>query len=774
MSRRFHVFLGTSMMLAFLCGSVAASSAAQTPTGTITGRVTLASTDDPVHGATVIVIGARDTVTTGEDGRFTVPNVPPGTYAVIAQRQHLSAVRQEAVVTAGGTTTVDFELTLEATHEEVTVTASATGAGTAFDSFNAVTTLDSTEIARNAGAGIGEVLQNEPGVSMRSFGPGASRPIIRGFDGDRVLIMQDGLRTGDLSSQSGDHGVSIDPGGLERLEVVKGPATLLYGSNAIGGVVNAITPQDAFRTSPFDGVLGGITLDTGTVNDQVGGHGSLQWGRSGWTVWGSGGSRRSGDYEAPGLVVENSASSLGTARAGMGWVGTRAFFGIGGQLERSRFGIPFAGEFHEHDHGDDADSENEEEPHLDIDLDADRREVRLDTGLRDMGQPFLENLKITLAAIRYRHDELEIENGIEAVGTSLENETNSLRVELEQDRQRRLSGRLGLEWFGRDFSASGEEALAPATFQTAFSVFAYEELGFDRFRLQFGGRLERNGYDVSAREIDSEGEGDGTAHLPTPPEVRDRDFTGVSGSFGVHADLTPASALVVNLTTATRAPSLEELYNFGPHLGNAAFEIGNPDLEVERTIGLDLSLRRRGARASGEINVFTYAIRNFVFSDFTGEVIDGLREADVMQGNSRFVGAEASGSVELGGHVHATVGASLVRATLTDTDQPLPRIPPFSARFELEVPFRGITVTPEVVLNAAQRRVFTGETPTDGYALLNLSATYFIVRAHATHSVTFKAHNLTNEAYRLHTSFLKALAPEAGRGVKLSYTVRFF
>jgi iron complex outermembrane receptor protein len=754
-----------------------AGAAGQESGGIVTGRVTFATNGAPVHGATVMVIGARRSATTGDDGRFTIENVQSGAQEVLAHREHLSAARQTVTVPAGGTVTVDFALALEATHEEVTVTASATGGATAFDSFNAVTTLDSTEIMKSLGMSISDVLQHEPGISSRSFGPGSSRPIIRGFDGDRVLIMQDGMRTGDLSSQSGDHGVSIEASGLERLEIVKGPATLLYGSNAIGGVVNAITPQDAFRADPFDGMLGGATVDLGSANDQLGGSANIHWGRKGWSVWGGGSRRRTGDYDTALGPVANSAAELGTGRGGFGWVGTRTFFSASGQMERSRFGVPFAGEFHAHADESTGD-EDADAGELAIDLKSRRRELRFDTGLRNLTNSFVDNLKLTVAAVDYRHDEIEVEGGVEQIGTEFHNETTSARVEIEQQRKGPLGGRLGLEWFGRDFVATGEEALAPPAAHRAVSVFAYEEMVFDRFRLQFGGRLERTAYTVgerpaSSHEHDDTDEGDAPGEHAAP-EVRDRAFTGVSGSFGVHRDLGERAAFVANVTTATRAPSLEELYNFGPHVGNAAFEIGNPNLEVERTFGLDVSLRRRGGRATGELNAFIYDIGNFVFFDFTDEQVDGLREAEVMQANSRFVGAEANGSMELGGHVHATAGVSFVRASLTDTGDALPRIPPVSARLELEVPFRGLTFTPEVVLAASQGRVFRDETRTAGYTLVNLSASYFVVRGHATHAITFKAHNLGNKAYRMHTSFLKDLAPEMGRGVKLSYTVRFF
>jgi iron complex outermembrane recepter protein len=743
-------------------GVPAASALAQSTAGTIVGRVTLEAGGSPVHGATIVVVGARRTAVSTEDGKFEIGNVPPGSYEVLAQREHFTAARQTVTVAAGQTVTLDFALSITGVHEEVTVTGMASGTATAFESFSSVTSLDSVELMKNRGATITDALANQPGVAVRSFGAGNARPIIRGFDGDRVLIMQDGVRTGDLSSQSGDHGISIDPAGLERLEVVKGPATLLYGSNAIGGVVNAITPQDAFRMSPFQGVLGGVSLDTGSANSQAGGNGNVQFGRGAWTAWAGGGGRRTGDYDTPAGPIDNSATEMRNGKGGVGWVGSRAFFSVGALAERSRYGVPFAGEFEAEEESEEPPAGEDDAPAAQIDLKTTRNELRVDTGLHNLAGRFLDNMKLTFATSSYRHDEIEAEDGIESLGTRFDNDTKSLRLEVEQKRAGRLSGRLGIDWLGRDYLATGAEALAPATTQHGFSAFVYEEMAFHRFRLQFGGRVERTNYDVDEAENEER------------PSVRDRDFTGASGSFGVHADLKTGVAFVANVTAASRAPALEELYNFGPHIGNLAFEIGNPDLDLERTVGLDLSLRGRTEGASGELNFFTYGIRNFVFFDFTGEEIEGLREANYLQGDSRFVGAEAKGDVKLARGIRLNGGFSVVRATLTDTDEHLPRIPPVSGRLELELPWRQLTVSPEVIMTAKQSNVFRDETATPGYALLNVGVTYFVPRGHATHAISFKAHNLTNKEYRLHTSFLKDLAPEMGRGVKLTYTVRFF
>jgi iron complex outermembrane recepter protein len=760
-----RTFIRFATLAATLAVVWSSSAFAQSAAGTVAGKAIFEATNQPVHGATVIVIGARRTITTTEAGTFEIPNVPVGTYEVIAQREHFSAARKTVTVTAGQTSTLEFVLSIETVHENVTVTASASGTATTFESFNAITSLDSVELAKNIGTSLADALATAPGVSKRSFGPGSGRPIIRGFDGDRVLVMQDGIRTGDLSSQSGDHGVSIDAASLDRLEVVKGPATLLFGSNAIGGVVNAVSPQDAFRVSPFVGSLGGLTFDASSADEAVGANGSIQYGRNGWTIWAGGGSRRSGDYKTPDTTIENSASRLQSGRAGFGYVGQKAFFSAGFTVEDGRFGIPFAGLFHHHD--DEEEAPAGEEHLAEVDIASLRRDLRMDVGMRNLGGTFLDTAKLTFAYTNYGHDEIEIEDGLEALGTEFRNNTTTMRAELEQKRRGRLTGRLGAEWFRRDFEARGEEALAPATVQNTFAGFVYEEVDFTKFRLQFGARAERTSYDVAVREaVEHDGH--------EAPPVRNRAFTAMSGSLGLHKTIGSAGAFVVNLSGASRAPALEELYNFGPHVGNLAFEIGNPDLEVERTLGVDVSLRSRHARAQGELNVFAYNISNFVFLDLHDEEIDGLREADFVQANARFIGAEASGSLDLHPRLHLHGGASYVRAKLTDANTFLPRIPALSARVELDVPFGNFKVGPEFVFTAAQNNVFGTETRTPGSTVVNLGASYLMARGHATHIVALKAYNLTNETYRLHTSFIKDLAAEMGRGVRLTYSVKFF
>ena len=763
-------------------------------TGTVQGTVTLIGEAGPVHGALVLLVGTGATALTDGGGRFEIDGVPAGSYEVLAQREHLTAGRQAIAVVTGEVVTVDFELAPSPVHEQVTVTASALGAETTFEAFNAVTTLDSFDIVRQGQVSLGDALRNEPGIASRSFGPGSSRPVIRGFDGDRVLILEDGVRTGDLSSQSGDHGVTLDPNGAERIEIVRGPATLLYGSNAVGGLVNVISPHESTRDSLFAGTRAQVSTDAGSANRQAGANVSVQHVQGSVRFWGAGSMRRTGDYDTPEGTIANSATELANARAGVGYDDDRFFASGGFAFEEGRYGVPFADEFHGHhdDEGEDHDEEG-----IEIDLSSRRRAGRFDVGLRNLTNPIIAGLRVSLSAIEWNHDELEVADGLEQIGTRFDNQTYIVRAEMNQRQTERLSGRFGAWTQLRGLEVTGFEALAPPTDQTSFAAFAYEELSLGRVRLQFGGRVERNGYRAGARAGGPEGDGHEDEHddevddeadeehddehgeredglALVAPVPRDRQFFGASASIGIHADLGMSSAFVANVTSSHRAPALEELYNFGPHVGNLAFEVGNPSLDGETTLGLDVSLRTRTGRVRSEFNAYVYGIDGFIFGDRTGALRDNLPVLDFVQGDSRFLGFDARGSLRLGGQTWATLGIGYVDAKLTATNEPLPRIPPLRGTLTLDVPYGGFTLSPELMYAARQDALFRGETETAGYSVLNVRASYTWPRQHAAHVVTFTGYNLTNTTYRNHSSFIKDLAPEMGRGIQVGYSVRFF
>ena len=788
---------GAALTLAMLA---AAASVQAQETGTVRGTVTLVENGGLVDGAVILILGTG-AFTFTENGRFEFTNVPAGSYLVTAERERLAAASRTVTVAAGETVTADFELSLSPVREEVTVTASAAtvGAAATLRAFNTVTTVDSFDIATDAPSSIGEALEDEPGIANRSFGPGASRPVIRGFSGDRVLIIEDGIPTGDLSATSDHHGMTVDPNSAERIEIVRGPATLLYGSSVVGGLINIITPHAAYRNlltppesygqSLTDGTRAQLGADTGSANRQAGTYTNLQHSQGDMLYWASGAKRRTGDYETPEGVVSNSAAELTNARTGLGYFGDRAFASLSLTFEDSRFGLPFEDLFHAHGH-DHGQEEAGGEEDRGTDLTSRRRVGRFDLGLRNLNNDFLQGVRTGFHVIDVADEHVHAITGGENIDSQVRNRNYIKRTLFYQRQLGRFTGRFGTELKYRDFQATGAETLAPRTDQRTFSVFGYEEVSLGRFRVQLAGRAEHNDYktagrvalpghdDMDDRRTDANDDDHGHTHGHDedehlePSDPRDRQFLGASTSVGLHADLGAATAFVANVMQSHRVPALQELYNFGPHLGN--FEVGNPDLEAETTLGLDFSLRHQSARVGSEMNFYVYDIENFIFGDHTTEIVNNLRVLDIVQGDSRFVGFDARGSVLLGRDTWATLGIGYVSATLTSTNEAVPRIPPLRATMSVDMHYGALTVSPELMLSRPQDRVFRDETATDGYAVLNVDASYIWPGQHRAHVLSFAGYNLANALYRNHMSFIKDLAPQMGRGVKVSYSLRFF
>jgi len=710
-------------------------------TGTLRGVVTLENSGSSLHDVSIQIVQLKRTVETDDNGAYEFKNVPQGTYTVLA---HMDGVPDLAkTVTVGGSEmTVDFVLRLSGPRIQITVTASGKEQST-FDAFQSVTSLDSVSLVEKSHTSIGDVLDGQPGVAKRSFGPGTTRPIIRGFDGDRVLILQDGIRTGSLSFQSGDHGEPLDVLNLSRLEVVKGPSTLLYGSSALGGVVNAVTGHHHVHVHPHEGFRGYLSGVGGSANAQGGGSGGFEFGKGNWLLWGNGGGQRTGDYHTPLGEIPNSETRIGDGLGGFGYFGNKGFFSLGYGINDGRYGIPFAGEFEAGEEG------SEEEEAAQIDLRFRRHNVPVTFGFRQLNS-FLDSLTVSLNYSKYQHQELEGDE----VGTTFNNQQYVYRATFDQRRAGRLTGSFGLWGLRRDYETIGAESLAPPVNQDAAALFTLQEIGFERFRLQFGGRLEHNRYN--------------------PLGLDKRSFTGFSGAAGIHIPLWKGGAFVTNYTHSYRAPALEELYNNGPHIGNLTFEVGNPNLTREMADGVDFSLRHHGERVRTEANFYYYNISDFVFLAPTGITEDGLPEADYSQADSRFLGTELGVDLRLHPNLWLNLGLDTVDAQLKQDNTPLPRIPPVRSRVGLEASYHGFSVKPEVVMANHQDKVFTNETSTAGYTVFNLAASYAYAQRHLAHIFSVNAFNLGDRLYRNHLSFIKELAPEIGRGVRFTYAVRFF
>ena len=727
------------VLLFIICGFFSSHALAQTTTttatGTLRGTVTLGGTGKPIHNALITILQLKRTVDTDDAGKYEIQGVPPGRYDIVAHLDRVPDIVRTTDLTTGENT-VDFQFELTGVREEVTVT--ATGSEQAVSSsIQSVEVLGSIELAKKSPVSLGEALDGELGIAKRSFGPGTARPVIRGFDNDRVLVLQDGNRIGGLGFQSGDHAEPVDVLTVERVEIVKGPASLLYGSNAIGGVVNTVSGHD----SPHKGLNGYLTGIGSTNGPQGGGSGGIEYGTNRWLTWANIGGQKSGDYDTPIGEVENSFSREASAAAGFGYYPTKGFFSFNYNFNKRRYGIPF--------------DPNDDEAEI-LELNPRRHSIEFRGGFRETNS-FVTAGTFSLNYNDYKHTEIESLTG--ETGTSFKNNSLLYQGMFDQKKIGRYSGRFGFWGMHRDFEAIGEEALAPPTIQNAFAVFGLQAFDWERVSLQFGGRLETNRYTPEAT--------DARGVLPN------RSFTGLSGAVGVRIGTWKNGAFVANYSHSYRAPALEELYNLGPHAGNLAFEIGNPNLERELGDGFDFGVRHSSKRLRFEANGFYYNIRDFIFLAPTGDVEDGLTVAEYAQDTARYAGTEARFDAALHPAVWLNLGLDYVNAELTSDSTPLPRIPPLRGRVGLEFRHKGLLLNPELVMANHQDRIFPTETPTAGYAVFNISGSYLFAQQHAAHIISFNFFNVGDTLYRNHLSFIKEFAPETGRGFRVTYTLRF-
>ncbi len=722
-------------------------------TAFISGKVTR-DNGDLMAGAVVVIEELKREVRTAEDGTYRFDNIPPGNYHVLVRAEGYSTRRTEVAVAALGAT---LNLVVELDLHFAEVVSVSPQSRAQFESYQPTSVLAGQELQKQIEATLGATLQGEPGVAMRSFGAGPARPVIRGLDGDRVAVLQDGQRVGDLSSQSGDHGVTLNPSSAQRIEVVRGPATLLYGANAIGGLVNVVTDQ--IPTRALQGTTGDFTFDVASNAGETGGAGDVHIGNGRFALHLGGGARRAGNYSTPEGEVDNSDLRSRVFNLGGSWTGQRSYVGASYGYDKSIYGIPIV------------------EEGL-ISLNPERHALTLRAGGEGLNG-WLSSYRATLGIRRYEHDELEGDE----VGTHFDNDTADAEVLLSHRQFGRLSGTIGASLLNRAFNAVGAEALAPPIDQRGGAVFLYEELTWPHVTFQFGGRLDR------------------TSFTPQSDILPDRDFAEASASAGLL--LRPAAAkddfvIALSVARAARNPALEELYFFGPHPGNFAFEIGNPDLNSERALGFDLSLRARSPRVRGEITLFANTIDDFIFRNPISEEEFEEREEEFDQrfgvvdepggghahsdefpfvefvgANSRLFGIEAHADVNVTDNLIAEMTYDWVRGSLTSSDDPLPRIPPFRVLAGLRYQRNALQVGGSVTAVGRQGRVFGDETPTPDYGLLRLYGSYSFVTGRVTNTLTARLDNATNETYRNHLNYLKDVLPEIGRNFKLVYSVSF-
>ncbi len=648
-----------------------------------------------------------------------------------------------------------------------------------------ISVLEGTSLFLQRRSTLGETLNELPGVSSTYFGPNSSRPVIRGLEGDRIRMLSNGIGVLDASSLSNDHAVPIDPLLVERVEVVRGPATLFYGGNAVGGVVNVIDnriPQEAIK-----GVRGRVEGRHGGAEREKAGGAMLEAGNGTFALHGDVYTRDTDDLRIKGPNVSPRLRAADPARAVTnGTLPNSASQSQGGALggaltwNKGYLGVSFSS--YDSQYGTVA------EPEVTIDM----RSKRWDAGgeVRDIPS-FVTGVKFKFANTDYKH--VELDAGTPA--TTFKNKGHEARLELTHRNIGPIKGAFGLQLNKFDFEALGAEAFVPPSSTDSKALFVFEELPLGNLKLSFGGRRERS-------EVSSQGGGPVPfgAAAPRFDPAQSRNFNANSIALGGLYTFVPGLALAVNATASERPPTYYELFANGPHAATGAYEVGSTALAKEKSRAVDIALRVRSGAHSGSIGVFHSRFKNYIgvfnsgntrgadgelnppetlasgASDNTGEEV--LPELAYRAVPARFRGMEAEGKYRVLDTAANTLDLLLkfdyVRAEDRGTGLPLPRIAPRRFGVGLNYQWNSLSARIDATRVSGQGRVSANELPTDGYTMLNVGVSYRVkLAATSGLDVFVRGVNLLNEDARNHVSLLKDIAPLGKRSGQVGMRLQF-
>jgi iron complex outermembrane receptor protein len=605
--------------------------------------------------------------------------------------------------------------------------------------------LRGERLQRRQATSLGDTLSTEPGVQSSSFGPGSGRPIIRGLDGPRIRVMDGGMGTSDLSTISPDHQTTGEPITARQIEVLRGPATLLYGSGASGGVVNVVTNR--IPDSRQEGVFGTAEARAASGTRENAGSVILDGGTRNFAWHLDGYKRNSGDYAIPSGRLANSFTRSDGFSLGGSWVGDRGYLGASYQQLNSLYGIPTP----------DASR---------IDMHQHRTDIAGE--LRDP-LPGFSRLRANWRDSRYQHAEIESSG---EVGTIFKNDGNEGRLELTHAPLAGWTGVLGVQTEKKTVSALGEEAIIPRTHSVTQGLFLVEDFSWHDFHFELGAR---GGKDT--RNPDE----------PNPS----RSFSLASYSAGTVWKFVPGYALALSFTSAQRAPSVEELYSNGAHVATASFEVGDPTLDKEKSRNIDLGLRKTAGAWRGKLGVFQNRIKNYIFARSVDQDGDGVADRvddtgaldpvgafqliNYAQAEARFRGIEGEISYRPD---PAGFGMRLfgdrAEGKLGGGGGNLPRISPSRLGFEADYKSGAWTSYGLLLRVFRQDRIATLESETAGYTRLDAGVEYALKTSDKLTTTLFlRGNNLLDQDMRVHTSFIKDFAPLPGRSIVAGLRANF-
>ena len=605
-----------------------------------------------------------------------------------------------------------------------------------------VTVLNGRELSLKRESTLGETLNGIPGVSSTSFGPNASRPVIRGLDAERVRIMQNGVGVVDASSLSFDHAVSVDPLVIEQVDVIRGPAALLYGGSAVGGVVNAVDHR--IPTEKLEGITGRTEARLGGPANESNMAGVVDVGNGQIAIHADAYARKSNDLTIPGFAVSNRKALVdGTLQTNNGTLRNSSATSDGGALGASlTFDNGYLGASYS---GFNSNYGTVAEQNVRIDMKSQRWDIASE--FTDLGS-IVNRVKFRLAHTDYQHQ--EIDAGI--VGTTFKNSGIEGSLEAGHAKLGNMSGVVGLQFQNTTFAALGEEAFVPSTNSQSKALYVYEELPIEQFKFSLGGRTEYTTVDAGA--------------WAKNPSAQNASFNPTSYALGGLYAFTLNWTLASNISHNERAPSYFELYANGAHLATGQYELGNSSFSKERSNGIDAQIRWKDGKNSFSAGPYYTRFSSFIGLLETGNLQAGLPEAKFTALPASFKGFEAEGKFNLHDNLDLKLTGDYVRATNLNSGEALPRIAPLRLGAGLQYQKNSLGARLNVLHAFAQERIASNELATNGYTNLSALVTYKLPTK-VNIELFAKANNLLNQDIRDSASFLKDIAPQGARSVMI-------
>jgi iron complex outermembrane receptor protein len=647
------------------------------------------------------------------------------------------------------------------------------------DVLGGVSVVDLEQLTHDVRPSIGETLKDQPGVTTSSFGPVASRPILRGLQGERVRILVDGIGSLDLSSSDPDHAVAINPLTAQRIEVLRGPSALLFGSSAIGGVVNVIDTRIP-RSMPDNPVrLGGLVNYATAANERsanlsvdvpIGGH---------WVAHADGAYSKFDDLHIGGHVLADALRAQAQASAdpeiraladlegklpntggriddvagGLAYVDGDLNVGLSYSHHDFRYGVPIRFSL----------DPNVEAEAPTIDGNQDRGDLRVNIPIRG----FFKIFEFRGGMAKYHHDELTPQGEVDS---SFFTDGRELRANVVQNERGGWAGTTGVQYLDTDVRIRGEEKYLPDSRNRQLGIFTLQSLVRGPIRFEGGLRVESSR--LRAAQDEQIGENGG----PIGATAIARSFTSISASLGANYEFIHGWRAGLSLSHSERAPAIDELFSNGPHGGSQQFLIGNPGLGKERSNAVELSVHRATGPVHVQGSVYYSRFSSFIFQAPTDEIEDGLPLYEYRQAQASYYGFEAQADARFGKALGIEWGGELVtdavRATIRNFG-PAPQIPPFRVLGALTGSRGQVDGRLEVERVSAQHRTAPNETATRGYTLVNAAFDYHPFAANPELTLSLQANNLFDVTARRHSSVLKDYAPLSGRDIRLSARVGF-